>query len=180
LPTRAPGASGNGVAEATPRVAITDPYVVTVVGGLRLRARPRLSAPVIETLAQGTKLGFRGYHTSWVAVVASDGAQGYVLGSYVRLVRIATPRPTSHVPPQSARPALPARDGAVAGFAAPFLVVDVRHANLRAGPNLTAPVIASEPYNTRLALRGIDGPWVHVQTPRGVSGWMMRNLTRPG
>ena len=141
--------------------------------GLRLRARPQLAAPVVETLARGTKLGFGGYHTSWVAVAAPDGAQGYVLASYVHLVGRATPqgaRPISRSTPR----------GAVAGFEAPFLVVDVRHANLRASPNLTAPVIVSEPYNTRLALRGIDGPWVHVETQTGVSGWMMRALTRPG
>jgi hypothetical protein len=106
-------------------------------------------------------------------VVAPDGAQGYVLGSYVHLVGRATSqgaRPTSHG----------TRRDAVAGFEAPFLVVDVRHANLRASPNLTAPVIVAEPYNTWLALRGIDGPWAHVETQTGVSGWMMRNLTRPG
>jgi uncharacterized protein YgiM (DUF1202 family) len=173
LPAHPPGASGNRAADATPRGSTTTPYVVTMVGGLRLRAQPRLSAPVIEALAQGTKLGFRGYHTSWVAVVAPDGAQGYVLAGYVRLVGKATP--------QGARPtSRSTRRGSGAGFEAPFLVVDVRHANLRAGPNLAAPVIGSEPYNTRLALRGVDGPWVHVETQTGVSGWMMRTLTRPG
>jgi murein DD-endopeptidase MepM/ murein hydrolase activator NlpD/uncharacterized protein YgiM (DUF1202 family) len=179
-PRRAP-MTGSGEAS-------TGRYVVITGDGLRLRARPRLSAPVIEALTQGSKLGFRGYYTSWVAVVAPDGAQGYVLSRYVRLVGMATPHPTSHIPPQVARPTVPApapgasrstQRGAVAGFEAPFLVVDVRHANLRAGSSLTAPVIVSEPYNTRLALRGIDGPWVHVETRTGVSGWMMRNLTRP-
>jgi uncharacterized protein YgiM (DUF1202 family) len=179
-PRRAP-MTGSGEAS-------TGRYVVITGDGLRLRARPRLSAPVIEALTQGSKLGFRGYYTSWVAVVAPDGAQGYVLSRYVRLVGMATPHPTSHIPPQVARPTVPApapgasrstQRGAVAGFEAPFLVVDVRHATLRAGPSLTAPVIVSEPYNTRLALRGIDGPWVHVETRTGVSGWMMRNLTRP-
>jgi uncharacterized protein YgiM (DUF1202 family) len=173
LPARPPGAADNRAAEATPKVSITAPYVVTTVGGLRLRAGPRLSAPVVEALAQGTKLGFRGYHTSWVGVVAPDGAQGYVLGSYVRLVGRATPQVTGSTSRSTRR-------GAGAGFEAPFLVVDVRHANLRASPTLTAPVIVSEPYNTRLALRGRAGPWVHVETPTGVSGWMMRTLTRPG
>src|ERR687885_1165792 len=148
-------------------VTITGPSAVTTADGLRLRARPRLSAPVIETLARGTELGFRGYHTSWAAVVAPDGTQGYVLGSYVRLVGRATPqvaRPTSRS----------TRRGAAAGFEAPFLIVDVRDANLRAAPSLTAPVIASAPYNTQLALRGIDGPWAHVETRTGISGWIMR------
>src|SRR5919201_3670365 len=80
---------------------------VTTADGLRLRAGPRLSAPVVEALARGTKLGFRGYHTSWVGVVAPDGAQGYVLGSYVRLVGRATP--------QGARPTLPARPPGASG-----------------------------------------------------------------
>ena len=124
------------------RVAVTGPYVVTMADGLRLRAQPRLSAPVVEALARGTKLGMRGYHTSWVAVVAPDDAQGYVLGSYVRLVQTATP-PPSRITPPGARPTLPAqapgasgstRRRSVAGFEAPFLVVDVRHANLRAAP----------------------------------------------
>src|SRR5919199_1454520 len=108
-------------------VTITGPSAVTTADGLRLRARPRLSAPVIETLARGTKLGFRGYHTSWAAVVAPDGAQGYVLGSYVRL--IATPRLTSHATSRVTRPTSPARApgasrstqrGTATGFAAPF------------------------------------------------------------
>src|SRR5207237_8846036 len=95
LPARTLGAPGNRAAEAKPRMAITGPYVVTMADGLRLRAQPRLSAPVVEALSRGTKLGFGGYHTSWVAVAAPDGAQGYVLGSYVRLARTATPPMTS-------------------------------------------------------------------------------------
>ena len=93
-PVRRAPVTGSGVAR-------TGSYMVITGDGLRLRAQPRLSAPVIEALARGTKLSFRGYHTSWVAVVAPDGAQGYVLASYVRLVGRATP--------QGARPTLPAR-----------------------------------------------------------------------
>src|SRR5205085_2771151 len=171
-PVRRAPVTGSGEAR-------TGSYVVITADGLRLRAQPRLSAPVIEALARGSKLGFRGYYTSWVGVVAPDGAQGYVLGSYVRLVGRATPQVArSTVPARAPGASRSTRRGAVAGFEAPFLVVDVRHANLRAGPSLTALAIVSEPYNTRLALRGIDGPWVHVETHTGVSGWMMRNLTR--
>src|SRR5205085_1534265 len=116
LPARPSGASGKRAVDATPGVSITDPYVVTMVGGLRLRAQPRLSAPVVEALAQGTKLGFRGYHTSWVAVVAPDGAHGYVLGRYVRLVRTAPPRTmsgiTRKVATSASRATAPAASGA--------------------------------------------------------------------
>jgi murein DD-endopeptidase MepM/ murein hydrolase activator NlpD/uncharacterized protein YraI len=80
---------------------LTDPFVATTVDNLNLRTGPRLSAPMIEMLSRGTKLHLRGYHVSWAAVVAADGAVGYVSRYYVRAVddaraprRAPRPRPS--------------------------------------------------------------------------------------
>ena len=113
------------------------------------------------------------------ARAAAPGGAAGDLAQVVLDVEEPRQRPGGVQPQQAGQPA-GAQRGGVAGFETPFLVVDVDHANLRAGPSLTALVIVSEPYNTRLALRGTDGPWVHVETSKGVVGWMMRSLTRPG
>lgn len=189
------------------RAAIAGPYVVTTVDGLRLRAGPRLAAPVIEGLSKGTKLGLRGYHTSWVAVQAPDGTHGYVLGTYVKVLGTAasnqraaeashppvagtttavtstaalTSSATDAAPPSSASGPSPRVSHAAAGFQAPYLVVTVpmtTGANLRAGPSLKARILVSEPHGALLALRGTRGDWAYVETKDGLTGWIMRDLT---
>src|SRR5205085_5030894 len=156
--------------------ARTGSYVVITGAGLRLRAQPRLSAPVIEALARGTKLGFRGYHTSWVGVVAPDGAQGYVLASYVHLVG----RTTS----QGARPTLPARPSGASGKRAvdatpgvsimdPYVITTVGGLRLRAQPRLSAPVIEALAQGTKLSFRGYHTSWVAVVAPDGAQGYVL-------
>lgn len=78
-----------GGVKVAPR-ASSGPVVVTTVDQLNLRRGPRLAAAVIERLAVGTRLRLRGYHVSWAAVVAPDGANGYVLGRYVKGARAGT------------------------------------------------------------------------------------------
>jgi hypothetical protein len=58
---------------------------------LNLRAAPSLTAPIIERLAQGTRLAVRGVTGGWVAVVAPDGRFGYVYRASVRTVGVAAP-----------------------------------------------------------------------------------------
>ena len=172
-------------------------YVLVTGGGLRLRMGPRLSAGVIELLPQGARLGVLSYHTSWIAVVAPDGTSGYVLSWYVKRVGpgpstavaalhaqapySAAPAPNSAAPEPEphARVAAEAQQPAATDFRAPFVVVTVYGANLRTGPSRKETVIVSEPYNTRLAVRGSQGQWLHVVSRRGVDGWMMGYLTKP-
>jgi hypothetical protein len=146
------------------------PYVVTIVRSLNLRREPLLAAPVLEHLAWGTTLVFRGYHTSWAAVVAPDGRAGYVCRYDVSPVlspaTIRRGRWRALVPQ------------AACGFTPPYLIVTVRAANLRAGPTLRAPVITAEPYGTRVALHRTWGAWAAVQTSTGRTGWMLRALLR--
>jgi hypothetical protein len=143
---------------------------VTIVHSLNLRREPLLTAPVLEHLAWGTKLVFRGYHTSWAAVVAPDGRAGYVCRYDVSPVlspaTIMRERWRALVP------------RATCGFRPPYLIVTVRAANLRAGPTLLAPVIMAEPYGTRLALHRTWGAWAAVEVSTGRTGWMLRALLR--
>jgi hypothetical protein len=143
---------------------------MTIVRSLNLRQEPLLTAPVLEPLAWGTKLVFRGYQTSWVAVVAPDGRAGYVcrydVSPVLSRAAIMQERWRALVP------------RGTCGFRPPYLRVTVRAANLRAGPTLLAPVITAEPYGTRLALHRTWGAWVAVQTSSGRTGWILRALLR--
>src|SRR2546423_7791973 len=62
----------------TVHAARAGPYVVTIVRSLNLRREPFLAAPVLEHLAWGGELVFRGYPTSRAAGVAPDRRAGYV------------------------------------------------------------------------------------------------------
>lgn len=184
-----------------PAVSVAGPYVVTTVDGLNVRRGPRLAAAVIESVKKGTKLGLRGYHTSWDAVVAPDGTQGFVLGSLVRplgatgqarsstvaaspdVTTTSTERtastPTAKPPSTMRQP----RVSRVApGFQAPYLMVTVpmtTGANLRSAPGLKSTILASEPHGAVLSLHATKGDWAYVETKSGLIGWMMRDLTAP-
>jgi uncharacterized protein YgiM (DUF1202 family) len=143
---------------------------VTIVRSLNLRREPLLAAPVLEHLAWGTTLVFRGYHTSWAAVVAPDGRAGYVCRYDVSPVLAP-----ATIRRERWRALVPL---ARCGFTPPYLIVAVRAANLRAGPTLRAPVIRAESHGTRLALHRTWGAWAAVETSTGRTGWMLRALLR--
>ena len=187
--TSSGAATGGGKAAAvvkspvvTPTIAAVvttapGPSMVTTVDGLRLRGGPRLAAGVIRVLPKGTRLSLHGYHTSWAAVSTSDGASGYVLATLISPASATAPSPAA----TSGQPASHTGTGQHAAVAnkGPYLVVVVHGANVRAAPTKKAMVVISEPYHARLMLRGSQGDWVYIQTDRGVSGWMKRELTHP-
>jgi hypothetical protein len=144
------------------------PYVVTIVQALNLRREPLLTAPVLEQLARGTKLDFRGYHTSWVAVVTPDGVAGYVCRYDVSPVM--WPGAAMEERWKALAPS------GTCGFRPPYLIVTVGAAHLRAAPTVQAPIVMTEPYGTRLALHGARGGWAAVEEPTGRTGWMLRAL----
>ena len=144
--------------------------VVVAVPLLNLRAAPRLSAPVLRRLPRGTVLRLRFYHVSWAAVTAPDDTIGYVDRYAVRpLADAAAPATPATVAPARAPSRLVS------------LTVAVAAANLRATPDPTAPILATLPRRTPLALLSVDrtGTWARVATPAGRVGWIARYLTRP-
>jgi len=139
------------------------PVVITTVDQLNLRQGPRLGATAIETLALGTRLRLRGYHVSWAAVVAPDGTNGYVLGRYVRRLRVVRARASTQISPATTTASV---------------VVSVPAANLRAAPSLRAAVILSVVHDTRLTVRVARGDWLGVRMGTGLAGWIKSALTR--
>jgi len=162
-------ASGGLAASPRPAAAATGPTVVHVatyevvvaVPLLNLRQTPRLQAPVLLRLAQGTALDVHGYTAHWLAVTTLAGQAGYV---FIRDVRLLGGRLTP-LHPVGARHPQP-----------PVLIVAVRAANLRAAPLLTAPVRAVLPAHTRVTVRATTGAWVEVTTASGLTGWLWRTL----
>ncbi len=187
---------------ATPRSSsktgsVTCPCVITAVDGLRLRRGPSLSSSIIEFLSKGTRLSLHGYYTSWVGVTAPDGQRGYVMRTYVHILgSVATPNTQNGGAQQtdatsnaststnstntSAHPRVTDADKSAlpAGYVAPFVYVDVDHANVRLKPNLEATVLVSEPRDTRLALLGSQDGWDHILSRTGIVGWIKAELVR--
>jgi len=161
-----PGARG----ATTVHAARAGPYVVTIVRSLNLRREPFLAAPVLEQLAWGTRLVFRGYQTSWAAVVAPDGKAGYVCRYDVSPVM--APAATMGETWRALGPS------GTCGFRPPYLIVMVGAAHVRAAPTLQAPILMTEPYGTRLALYSTRGAWAAVEAPTGRTGWTLRALLR--
>ncbi len=136
--------------------------VVVAVPLLNLRAAPRLSAPVLRRLPRGTVLRLRFYHVSWAAVTAPDDTIGYV-DRYAVHPLAAAPAPVALATVTPAR--APSRRVS--------LTVATATANLRATPDLAAPILATLPRQTPLTLLGVDrtGTWARVATHAGRVGW---------
>jgi len=221
-PTASAVAPRRPAAPARARFTLTGPFVVTTMDNVNLRVGPRLGAARIEMLSVGTRLRLRGYHVSWAAVTAADGANGYVLASFVNPVggpaapaaprpiapmsrptaarhgaRVATLAPARSVKRAATKPAVtkpaatkpavtkPAvtKPAVTTAKRAPrpaarFVVVAVSAANVRAAPDRKATVVVSANQGARLAVRATQGDWVLVQADKGVTGWVMRSLTR--
>ncbi len=144
--------------------------VVVVVPTLNLRAAPRLSAPILRRLSQGTVLRLRFYHVSWAAVTAPDDTIGYV-DRYALRPLASAPAPAPLATVDSTRVPTPLVSLTVAAAAA----------NLRAAPERSAPILATLPQRTPLTLLRVDRTetWARVATRAGRVGWVALYLTRP-
>jgi len=90
------GPAGAMVARAVspPPVSLT-PAAVVDVPVRKLRATPRLSAPVLRRLPRGSVLRALFYRVRWLAVAAPDGTRGYVDRDDVRPL-VAAPMAVAH------------------------------------------------------------------------------------
>jgi len=61
---------------------------------------------------------------------------------------------------------------ALAALAAQQLSVQVRSTSLRQRPSYLGPVTTEVIYGTRVEVLETRGPWRHVRTPDGKTGWM--------
>lgn len=143
--------------------------VVVAVPTLNLRTAPRLSAPVVRRLSRGTVLRLHFYHISWAAVTAPDDTIGYV-DRYA--LRPLAPAPVPVVRARGAPVRAPARRVS--------LTVAAAAVNLRATPDLGAPILATLPRHTPLTVLSVDGTgtWARVATRAGRVGWITLYLTQ--
>jgi len=158
------------------------PSVVVAVPLLNRRAAPRLSAPLLRRLPQGTVLRLRFYHVSGAAVTAPDDTIGYVDRYALRpLVSAPAPAPPATVAP-ACPPACPPAPlvsltmaAAVATLrATPDRATPDRATPDRAAPDRATPILALLPHRTALTVLGVDRTrtWARV-------GWVALYLTRP-
>jgi N-acetylmuramoyl-L-alanine amidase len=149
-------AASRPAAQVVVHVATYD--AVTTVRLLNLRTAPSLQARVLLRLPDGALLHVHGYTAHWLQVTTPSGVAGYVFGKDVRALPLRRPVPVA--------------------FAAPFLVVGVQAANLRAAPSLTARVVLVLRSGATVSLHRESGSWAYVSTRSGVAGWMWRSLLR--
>jgi len=164
----APAHAASRTLAASP-VAAPPASVVVAVPLLNLRAAPRLSAPILRRLPRGTVLRLRFYHVSWAAVTAPDDTIGYV-DRYA--LRPLAPAPVPVVRARGAPVRAPARRVS--------LTVAAAAVNLRATPDLGAPILATLPRHTPLTVLSVDGTGTgaRVATRAGRVGWIALYLTQ--
>jgi len=165
------------------RRALADVYVT--VDHLNMRRSSRLAAAVIESLDRGTKVTLLGYHVSWVHVRTAQGAEGYVMATFVSAAApgtstsTPTPTPTSR-DRQTVTRARPSQQQGATQDQQPgktyVVVADDTGAHLRRTASLKAPVIVSVKQGTRLEVRGVSVGWTFVATDYGATGWVRQDL----
>ena len=156
------------VARAASAAVAPPPSVVVAVPLLNRRAAPRLSAPLLRRLPQGTVLRLRFYPVSGAAVTAPDDTIGYVDRAAVRPLAPA-PAPAVPAPVAPACPPAP-----LVSLTMAAAVATLRAAPDRAAPDRATPILALLPHRTALTVLGVDrrGTWARV-------GWVALYLTRP-
>jgi len=171
-------------ARAASAAVAPPPSVVVAVPLLNRRAAPRLSAPLLRRLPQGTVLRLRFYHVSGAAVTAPDDTIGYVDRAAVRPLAPApapaVPAPVAPACPPACPPA-PLVSLTMAAAVATLRAAPDRAAPDRAAPDRATPILALLPHRTALTVLGVDrrGTWARVATRAGRVGWVALYLTRP-
>jgi len=169
------------------RRALADVYVT--VDHLNMRQGPRLAAGVIESLDKGAKVALLGYHVSWARVRTAQGAEGYVMATFVSATVPAASTSTSasrtvaqgrQTATQAQAQARPSQQQGSAQDQQPgktyVVVADGSGAHLRRTASLKAPVIVSVKQGTRLEVRGVSVGWTFVATDYGATGWVRQDL----
>ena len=176
-------------ARAASAAVAPPPSVVVAVPLLNRRAAPRLSAPLLRRLPQGTVLRLRFYHVSGAAVTAPDDTIGYVDRAAVRPLAPApapaVPAPVAPACPPACPPAplvsLTMAAAVATLRATPDRAAPDRATPDRAAPDRAAPILATLPHRPALTVLSVDrrGTWARVATRAGRVGWVALYLTRP-
>ena len=129
---------------------------------LNVRQGPGVNYGVISTLSRGQVVslaGVRNADASWVKLILPDGRQGW---SYAGFLQSSTPFSGLAV---DAGPPLAT---GVLGAVAPFQL------NVRQGPDVGSPVVATLDQHTPVQLTGRDAAssWVRITMSDGSQGWV--------
>lgn len=149
---------------------------------LNVRTGPGLNFPVLVTLAPGQNfvLQSRTADGSWLQVRVPDGRVGWVSTAVITTtlnlatLPVATDVPTAVTAP-SAQPA-PGVGGQALGT-----VVNANILNVRSGPGLNFPILATLPLNQVVTLEGrnADGSWLQIRLAGEQLGWVNSAFVSP-
>ncbi len=95
--------------------------------------------------------------------------------------RVATERPSATLTATRFIPTLTPTPSPTPTPEGPAAIVEAKTLNVRAGPGIGHPVIASAKKGDRLAVTGHNGnlTWLEIVTPGGRKGWVSASLVRP-
>ncbi|MBV9282453.1 MAG: SH3 domain-containing protein [Chloroflexi bacterium] len=182
-------ASGpSAVPSTTVTTAATGPAGVVTVYSLNVRSGPSLTAPLLETVPQGTAVTVVGKKHGWLHVRLADGTVGWVIAGAVSVsgtttsgastgsgtgTNGATTGSTSSGSTNTGTSTAPAR----AGYPKPTRKkgsVTVRADGLRVhtSPSTDAPVITTVNQGEKLKVVARSNGWIEVRLPDGTVGWI--------
>ena len=193
--------------EGVPSTPTTPPadggYYVRVIqsleAGLRLRSQPTTASDTLTIEAALTNLKVLepeatarpkvGAQNQWLNVSDPNGLQGYVAASYVE--NVSTPGPVVTTPPVTTPPVT--TPPSTSEYYVRVLQSVPAGLSLRSQPNTSSNTLAIEPTLTNLrvlepeatarAKVGVQGQWLNVSDPKGLTGyvaaWYVENTTQP-
>jgi uncharacterized protein YgiM (DUF1202 family) len=145
-------------AAAAPYASPGHGQAVVSVPSLNFRANPSLSAVVMTVVTRGTSLSVSGSWNGWLHVSTGD-LTGWVVQAGVQLdSRTSAGTPGGHHRASGHR----ARRYAI-----------LPGVNIHDGPALTDTVISATTTGMTVRVLGRRNPFTHIQTPSGLSGWVM-------
>ncbi|RIK38772.1 MAG: hypothetical protein DCC55_20120 [Chloroflexi bacterium] len=171
---------------ATPPITPTEP--MTGVGGLALgtvvdatilnvRTGPGLNFGLLTTLPLGSTAVLEGRNAdgSWLQIRLADGRLGWVSSAFMTAnLEIANlPVVETEAAPAVETPPVTEPAAGVGGLAT-GTVVNANLLNVRSGPGLNFPVLATLPLGESVVLEGRDtgGFWLQVRLADGRLGWV--------